>query len=82
MPTKYRNGIENLPLRQINTFCPIIVIITDLTTDEIVNTIELDFAKFEDRKHIGRLSFWCVSNHHSIETIAKADVDLARIGEE
>lgn len=79
MPTKYKSGIENLPLRQINTYCPIIVIITDLTTNEVVSTIELDYAKFDDRKHMGRLTFWCVSNKHSMETLAKADVDLACI---
>ena len=81
MPTKYRAGVENLPLRQINTHCPIIVIVTDLSTDEIVSTIELDYAKFDDRKHLGRLSFWAISNKHSVETMAKSDVDLARIGE-
>ena len=79
MPTKYRAGVENLPLRQINTHCPIIIIITDLTTNEVVSTIELDYAKFEDRKHMGRMCFWCVSNKHSMETIAKSDVDLAPI---
>ena len=81
MPTKYRQGVENLPLRQINTHCPIIVIITDLTTDEVVSTIELDYAKFDDRKHMGRLTYWCVSNKHSMETLAKSDVELACIEE-
>ena len=46
MPTKYRAGVENLPLRQINTHCPIIIIVTDLATNEIVSSIELDYAKF------------------------------------
>ena len=79
MSSKYRAGVENLPLRQINTHCPIIVIVTDLSNDEIVSTIELDYAKFDDRKHLGRLSFWAISNKHSVETMAKSDVDLANI---
>lgn len=79
MPTKYKNGVENLPLRQINTCCPIIVILTDLTTNEVVQTLEMDYAKFEDRKWLGRLSFWSISNKHSVETLAKSDVELANI---
>ncbi len=77
--SKYKNGVENLPLRQINTHCPIIVIVTDLTTDEIVQTIELDYAKVDDRKHLGRLSFWCISNSHSVETMSKADAEKENI---
>ncbi len=79
MPTKYKNGVENLPLRQINTHCPIIVIVTDLTTDEIVQTIEMDYSKSEDRKWLGRLSFWCISNSHSVETMAKSDAEKENI---
>lgn len=79
--SKYRNGVENLPLRQINTHCPIIVIVTDLATNEVVQTLEMDYAKFEDRKWLGKLTFWSVSNKHSVETLARADVDLANIEE-
>lgn len=80
MPTKYKSGIENLPLRQINTHCPIIVIVTDLETDEIVQTLELDYAKIDDRKWLGRLSFWAIMNSHSVETMSKADAEKENIG--
>lgn len=76
---KYRKGIENVPLREVNKECPIIVIVTDLETDEIVQTFELDYAKVEDRKYLGRLTFWCVSNKHSIETMSKVDAEIACI---
>jgi hypothetical protein len=77
---KYRQGVENLPLREINKACPIIVIVTDLERDEIVQTIEMDYAKIEDRKHLGRLSFWCISNHHSVETMSRSDAEKENIG--
>ncbi len=76
---KYRQGVENLPLREINKSCPIIVIVTDLERDEIVQTLEMDYAKIDDRKWLGRLSFWCLSNKHSIETMARSDAELANI---
>lgn len=73
---KYNNGIENLPLRRVNTSMPILVIVYDLlNNDEVILEKEIDFANFEDRKWVGRLSFWCYTNHHSIETIALADAE-------
>lgn len=70
---KYRQGIENVPLREINKSCPIIVIVTDLERDEIVQTLEMDYAKIDDRRHLGRISFWAISNGHSVETMSRSD---------
>jgi hypothetical protein len=70
---KYRKGIENVPLREINKECPIIVIVSDLSTDEVVQTLEMDYAKVDDRRWLGRLSFWAISNHHSVETMSRSD---------
>lgn len=71
----YKKGLENLPLRNINTRCPIYVTIIDLSNDEIVQEFRMDYANHEDRKHLGRLTFWAVQNHHSVETMALADAE-------
>ena len=76
MSNKYKKGLENIPLRNINTKCPILVMVIDLLdNDRIVAEYRLDYANYEDRKHMGRLTFWAVTNHHSIETMAIADAE-------
>ena len=82
---KYKSGAENrLLLDRIaegkqqynNDPCPILVIVYDLNNnDEPVKEERLDYGKFEDRKTLGRLTFWAIKNHHSIETIAIADAE-------
>lgn len=72
----FRKGIENLPLQKINTSCPIIVFVIDLRNDdEIVQEFRLDYANFEDRKHLGRITYYAVSNHLSVETMAVIDAE-------
>ena len=71
---EYKKGVENLPLRQINTSMPIMVYVIDLKNeDEIVQQVQLDYANFDDRKHLGRLTFWAVTHGHSIETMSMKD---------
>jgi len=71
---EYKKGVENLPLRQINTSMPIMVYVIDLKNeDEIVQQVQLDYANFDDRKHLGRLTFWAVTHEHSIETMSLKD---------
>lgn len=81
---KYTPGAENKILldrlaegkqQYNNDPCPVLVLIYDLNNqDEIVKQVELDYGKFEDRKTLGKLTFWAISNHHSIETFAMSDV--------
>lgn len=72
--SEYKKGVENLPLRQVNTSMPIMVYVINLKNDdEIVQEVQLDYASFEDRKHLGRITFWAVSNGHSIETMSLKD---------
>lgn len=75
MSAKYKKGVENLPLREINKSCPIYVLIVDLVKDEVVQEYKMDYANYEDRKHLGRLTFWAVQNHHSVETMHLSDID-------
>lgn len=71
---KYRRGDENKRLDEINTHCPIYVMLIDLQNkDDVVETWELDYANYADRKRLGRISFWAVMNGHSVETMHKND---------
>lgn len=79
---KFRPGVENIPLRQINTKCPIIVFVIDLrNNDEILAEYRLDYANFEDRKHLGRITYHAVSNHLSVETMSIEDAEPDTIGD-
>lgn len=71
---KYRRGDENRRLSETNTHCPIYVFLIDLQdNDNVVATFELDYANYADRKRLGRITFWAVTNGHSVETMAKSD---------
>lgn len=76
MWNKYIRGAENKRLDEINTHCPIYVFLIDLKNDDdVVATFELDYANYADRKRLGRISFWAISNGHSVETMAKGDAE-------
>ncbi len=73
---KYKRGDENKPLKEINTYCPVMVFLIDLkNNDNVVATFEIDYANAADRKRLGRISFWAVSNGHSVETMLRADAE-------
>lgn len=75
----YRPGAEKVPQRGINfnDARPIMVMIYDLSVsddqDALVIEERLDYSKFDDRKRLGQLTFWAITNHHSVETIALED---------
>lgn len=67
----YKQGAENVPIRDFNTSTPIKVFVIDLQNeDNIVKEVTLDYGKSEDRKYLGKLTFWALQNHHSIETMS------------
>lgn len=68
---EYRKGAENVPLREINKQMPIMVFVINLQKDdEVVEQKLLNYGDVEDRKYLGRLTFWAVTNNHSIETMS------------
>jgi hypothetical protein len=74
--SKYKPNSENIPLRQINTSMPALIVVYDLlNADNVVLEKRIDFANYEDRKWMGRITFWALTNHHSIETIAIVDAE-------
>ena len=76
MPTKpYKKGIEQIPIREIITTFPIIIFIVRLEDDEIIDQVEIDYSKIEDKKNLGKLTYWALTNGYSLEMMNKKDVD-------
>lgn len=73
--SEYKDGAENVPLRQINRNMPILVLVYNTKTDDLVKEFKMNYADIDDRKHLGRITFWAVTNHCSVETMAISDVD-------
>lgn len=73
---EYRRGAENVPLREINKTTPALVIVYDLQNDDkILEEKRIDYGDVEDRKWLGRITFWAMTNHCSVETIALVDAE-------
>lgn len=80
MPTKeYKKGIEQIPIREIITTLPITVFIVRLEDDEIVEQLELDYSKPDDKKHLARISAWCFLNKHGVEMYKTTDIDQPEV---
>lgn len=71
---EYRRGAENIPLREINKEMPVLVVVYDLANDDaVVVEKEINYGDAEDRKWLGRITFYAVTNHCSVETMAITD---------
>lgn len=67
-----RRGPWDSPLPKYIHKKEIAVLVHDLTKDDgvVEQEFKLDYGNYEDRKFLGRLSFWAISNKRSIETMA------------
>ena len=75
----YRKGAENVPLKDINKDMPILVLVYDLGTDKLVEEKRINYGNAEERRWLGRISFWAFTNHCSVETYSISDIDLASV---
>lgn len=76
----YKKGIENIPLRTVNNSCPALVIVYDLNNaDAPIVENRIDYSNPEDRKWLGRITFWAMTNHCSVETMAIVDAEAEQI---
>lgn len=74
--TKYVPGAENKRLTEFNTYCPVKIFLIDLkNNDEIVAEFEIDYANETDRKRLGRITYWAITNEHSVETMNRKDIE-------
>lgn len=76
----YRRGAEDIPLRTINKDMPALVIVYDLANgDNVITEKRINYGDAEDRKWLGRITFFALTNHCSVETIAIVDAEAEMI---
>lgn len=68
-------GPWDVPLRKFNNnFLAKITVIkpalTDAEEDKIIDEKVIDYGEYEDRKFLGRISFWAWNNGYIVETMA------------
>lgn len=61
------SGPEFAPLREYVKEFKFKVIVYD-KNDKVIREEIMDYGNPEDRKWLGRLSFWCWDNNHVVET--------------
>lgn len=66
----YRRGPWNLPLPEIVTDKPIVVLIHDLKNDMIEKEFRLNYGNWKDRKFLGKLTYYAIENGRSVETLS------------
>jgi len=68
------NGPEDLPLREgyVKAFL-MKVIIRDLKTNDVIRREDIDYGKPDDRRWLGRVSYFCCKNGQSVETMSLDD---------
>lgn len=61
-------GPEHAPLKEFIKTFKIKLTVFD-KNDNLVREVKLDYGKIEDRKYIGKLSFWAWNEGYYVETI-------------
>lgn len=59
---------DTSPLREYVKTYPIILEIYD--GDTLIKSEKLDYGNFEDKKYLGRLSYWAWEKNYTVETRA------------
>lgn len=70
---EYREGMEHSPPTHN---LPVLVLVYSLREDDkVVIEKTINYSSFEDRKWLGKISFWAYSNNCSVETMAVTDAE-------
>lgn len=64
-----RRGPWSAPIPNYVSSKKIAVLIHDIESDTIENEFELDYGSYEDRKFLGRLTYYAVTTGRSVETL-------------
>lgn len=74
---KYSPGEEKLPPRKVDRGpLPVLVIVYNLlNADEVAIEKQIDYSNADDRKWLGAITYWAVTNSHSVETMSMKDAE-------
>ena len=76
IPRPDPNGPENVPLMSFNKTFKVVVFIYDLRNgDNIIDMREIDYGLLDDRRWLGKVSFWAWSKGYSVETMSLNDAE-------
>lgn len=76
---EYKEGAESAPIKHK---LPVLVIVYSLQEDDkVVIQRMINYSDFDDRKWLGKISYWAYSNHCSVETMAISDAEAENINE-
>ncbi|HMG15798.1 MAG TPA: hypothetical protein VK590_10140 [Saprospiraceae bacterium] len=76
IPRPDQNGPENVPLNGFNKTFKVVVLIYDLkNSDNVIDMREIDYGLLDDRRWLGRVSFWAWSRGYSVETMSLNDAE-------
>ena len=76
IPRPDPNGPENVPLMSFNKTFKVVVLIYDLkNSDNVIDMREIDYGLLDDRRWLGKVSFWAWSKGYSVETMSLADAE-------
>lgn len=65
-----RRGAWDLPLPKYIYKKEIVVLIHDLSKETIEQEFKLDYGSYEDRKFLGRLTYYSITTGRSVETMS------------
>ena len=76
IPRPDPNGPENVPLMSFNKSFIVVVLIYNLkNNDEVIDMRQIDFGSLEDRRWLGKVSFWAWRKGYSVETMSLDDAE-------
>jgi len=76
IPRPDENGPENVPLQNFHKTFKIVVFIYNLkNNDEVIDMRQIDYGALEDRRWLGKVSFWAWSKGYSVETMRLSDAE-------
>ena len=76
IPRPDPDGAENVPLSSFNKSFIVVVFIYNLkNNDEVIDMRQIDYGSLEDRRWLGKVSFWAWSKGYSVETMRLSDAE-------
>lgn len=66
-------GPWDIPLKEYVKVHSLMILITELKTDKVIGTYKVNYSEPEERRWIGRVSYWATTNGYSVETLSEED---------
>lgn len=70
-PTNKRSGPWDVPIRDFVKECKIKVSVLDVKDDDkVIHEVVLEYGNYDDRKFLGKITYWAITNGYVVETAA------------